>query len=44
MIQVSLGHKIILDAEMLDLANCKPIQMSFTVVLELFEAENNITV
>jgi len=44
MIQVYLGYKIILDAETLDLANCKTIQMSFAVVLELFEAEKNIAV
>lgn len=44
MIQVYLGHKIILDAEMPDLANSKPIQMSVAVVFELFKAENNIAV
>lgn len=44
MIQIYLGHKIILGEEILGLANCKPIQKSVAVMLELFEAEKNLAV
>lgn len=42
MSQFDLGCKINLHIEIIDLANCKSIQTSFAVVLELFEGENNI--
>lgn len=44
MIQLELGCKIIFNAEIIDLANCKSIYMSFAAVFELFKGENNILV
>lgn len=44
MIQVYLGCKIILHVEILNLANYKPIQENFALVLEIFSAEKSIVV
>lgn len=41
MVQLDIECKIILHTEIIDLANCKSIQMRFAMALELFEGENN---